>query len=65
MWTPACLAYIDPVTGALLLQGLLAGILSVGIAFRKTLSSAFRRLTGKGPAPTTEGHASDIAGAPE
>jgi hypothetical protein len=65
MGTSACLAYIDPVTGALLLQGLLAGILSVGIAFRKTLSNVFRRLTGKGPAPTTEGNASDIAGAQE
>jgi hypothetical protein len=65
MWTSACLAYIDPVTGALLLQGLLAGILSVGIAFRKTLSNVFRRLTGKSPAPTTEGKASDIAGEQE
>lgn len=65
MWTSACLAYIDPVTGALLLQGLLAGILSVGIAFRKTLARVFRRVSGKSPDPASDSDATDIAGAQE
>lgn len=41
------LAYIDPGTGAIILQAVLAGIMTVGIFFRQTLPSTLRRLFGR------------------
>jgi hypothetical protein len=35
MWPSAGYAYLDPVTGSFLLQGILAGLLALGVTFRK------------------------------
>jgi hypothetical protein len=40
------LAYIDPGSGSLLLQALLAALLSVPFFFRRTIGSAVQRLRG-------------------
>ena len=40
------LAYIDPGSGSLLLQALLAAILSVPFFFRRTIGGAVQRLRG-------------------
>ena len=44
MWM---LAYIDPGSGSLLLQALLAGLLSIPFFFRRTIGNAWRRLRGR------------------
>ena len=38
------LAYIDPISGAFLLQLIVAGILGVGTFFRKRIFGSFKRL---------------------
>jgi len=35
MWPSAAYAYLDPVTGSFLLQGILAGLIALGVTFRK------------------------------
>jgi hypothetical protein len=40
------LAYIDPGSGSLLLQALLAALLSVPFLFRRTIGDVVRRLRG-------------------
>jgi hypothetical protein len=40
------LAYIDPISGAFLLQLIVAGILGVGTFFRKRIFGSFKRLFG-------------------
>ncbi|HET6745481.1 MAG TPA: hypothetical protein VFH90_06480 [Candidatus Limnocylindria bacterium] len=40
------LAYIDPGSGSLLLQALLAAILSIPFFFRRTIGGAVQRLRG-------------------
>ena len=40
------LAYIDPGSGSLLLQAILAAILSVPFLFRRTIGGAVQRLRG-------------------
>lgn len=45
--TTSLLGYIDPGSGAMLLQWVIAGIAGVGFYFRRFLRKAFRRLLGK------------------
>lgn len=45
---PTILAYIDPGSGSLLLQVLLAGILSIPFVFRRAITGGLRRLRGNG-----------------
>lgn len=44
------LGYIDPGSGSLLLQALLAAILSIPFVFRRTIGGFWHRLRGTGPA---------------
>jgi hypothetical protein len=44
MWM---LAYIDPGSGSLLLQAILAGLLSIPFFFRRTIGNAWQRLRGR------------------
>jgi hypothetical protein len=41
------LAYIDPGTGAMLLQWLLAGVIGASFYFRRFVSKVLRRIIGK------------------
>jgi hypothetical protein len=41
------LAYIDPGTGSLLLQALLAGLLSIPFFFRRTIGEFLSRVRGR------------------
>jgi hypothetical protein len=41
------IAYIDPGSGSMLLQVLLAGLLSVPFLFRRAIASGIRRLRGQ------------------
>jgi hypothetical protein len=52
------LAYIDPGSGSMLLQVILAGILAVPFFFRRVISDGWRRIRG-------EGNAAKSAPAPE
>jgi len=45
------LAYIDPGSGSMLLQVLLAGALAVPFFFRRVISDGLRRIRGNGDAP--------------
>lgn len=52
-------AYLDPISGSVILQALIAGGLAallsikrVGFAVRHYVSTAWRKITGKGPAPS-------------
>jgi len=50
LWTVPAYAYLDPTTGSILLQGLLAGVagvLVVGRVYWTRVKAFFRRLTGK------------------
>ena len=52
------LAYIDPGSGSLLLQALLAGLLAVPFFFRRTIGDAWHRLRGDSkpePVPDSDG----------
>ena len=40
------LAYIDPGSGSLLLQALLAGLLAIPFFFRRTIGDAWHKLRG-------------------
>lgn len=51
------LAYIDPGSGSMLLQVILAGILAVPFFFRRMISDGWRRIRGAGS--TSESHAAD------
>jgi hypothetical protein len=42
------LAYIDPGSGSMLVQVVLAGILAVPFFFRRTISEGWRRMRGNG-----------------
>lgn len=42
-------AYIDPGSGSMLLQVILAGILAVPFFFRRMISDGWRRIRGAGP----------------
>jgi hypothetical protein len=47
---PICeipVAYIDPATGAIVLQAIVAGALAMGLVFRRFLISPFAMLFGK------------------
>lgn len=45
------LLYIDPGTGSLLIQALIAGLLAIPFFFRRTIGSFFGRMRGKDEAP--------------
>ena len=45
---PIVLGYIDPGSGAMLLQWIIAGVAGVGFYFRRVIGKLFRRLFGKG-----------------
>ena len=50
LWTVPAYAYLDPTTGSILLQGLLAGIagaMVVGRLFWTRVKAFFRKLTGR------------------
>ena len=50
LWTVPAYAYLDPTTGSILLQGLLAGIagvMVVGRLFWTRVKTFFRKLTGR------------------
>ncbi len=50
LWTMPAHAYLDPTTGSILLQGLLAGaagVMVVGRLYWTRLKAFFRRLTGR------------------
>ncbi len=53
------LAYIDPGSGSMLLQVLLAGLLSVPFLFRRAISSGIRRLRGQPQEDQAENHSAD------
>ena len=44
------LAYIDPGSGSMLLQVILAGVLAVPFFFRRTVSDVWHRIRGNGNA---------------
>ena len=44
---PALLAYIDPATGSIVLQVIVAGVLSMGIFFRRALLSPLQFFLGR------------------
>lgn len=46
-------AYIDPGSGSMLLQVILAGVLAVPFFFRRTLAGAWRRIRGDRGEPGT------------
>ena len=48
------LAYIDPVSGSILLQLLIAGFVGIVGFFRKSIFAVFGRFFRKAPATTTE-----------
>ena len=48
------LGYIDPGTGAMLLQWLLAGVIGATIYFRRFVRKVFRRIIGKKDADVTD-----------
>ena len=53
LWPSAAHAYLDPTTGSILLQGLLAGVAGLTVVLRlywTKLKAFFRRLTGKASA---------------
>jgi hypothetical protein len=43
----ALLAYVDPATGALVLQAAIAGVLAAGVVFRRLLLAPFALLRGR------------------
>lgn len=45
------LAYIDPGSGSMLLQVILAGVLAVPFFFRRAIGSGWRRMRGDGSTP--------------
>jgi hypothetical protein len=53
------LAYIDPGSGSLLLQALLAGLLSIPFFFRRTIGNLIHRFRGGSEEPATVEEASD------
>jgi hypothetical protein len=55
------LAYIDPGSGSLILQAILAGLLSIPFFFRRTISGALHRIRGvkQEPPPTAEATQAD------
>ncbi len=48
---PIVLGYIDPGSGAMLLQWVIAGIAGIGFYFRRVIGKLVRRLFGKGDKP--------------
>jgi hypothetical protein len=44
LWSRPALAYVDPVSGAMLLQVLFSGIAGAGVVFRRVIGNFFRRL---------------------
>lgn len=51
LWANPAYAYLDPTTGSILLQGLLAGVAGLSVVLRLywfRIKAFFRRLTGKG-----------------
>ncbi len=53
------LAYIDPGAGSLLVQGLIAALISVPFFFRRTIGDAWRRVRGEGNAAAPSPAADD------
>jgi hypothetical protein len=47
------LAYIDPGSGSLLLQAILAGLLSIPFFFRRTIGNFLHRIRGGSDEPAT------------
>ena len=52
-------AYIDPGSGSMLLQVLLAGALSVPFLFRRAIGNGLRRLRGRPAESTIRSHPED------
>jgi hypothetical protein len=52
-------AYIDPGSGSMLLQVLLAGALSVPFLFRRAIGNGLRRLRGRPAESTIRDHPED------
>ncbi len=50
----AVFAYIDPGTGAILLQAVVAGLVGAVAFFRKSIWRTVRRLTGRGAEPAAK-----------
>ena len=48
------LAYIDPGSGSLLLQAILAGLLSIPFFFRRTIGGFVSRIRGRSEEPAAE-----------
>jgi hypothetical protein len=59
------LAYIDPGSGSLLLQALLAGLLSVPFFFRRTIGDLWHRVRRVKSAEQSVDTAHDAVGRPE
>lgn len=50
LWAPAAHAYLDPTTGSILLQGLLAGVAGTTVVLRlywRRAKAFFRRVSGR------------------
>jgi hypothetical protein len=59
------LAYIDPGSGSLLLQALIAGLLAIPFFFRRTIGGAIDRLRGRKPeASASDATPTEPAGRP-
>jgi len=43
-WPSAAHAYLDPVTGSFLMQGILAGVIALGVTFRKFWRRVLERI---------------------
>ena len=54
------LAYIDPGSGTMLLQVLLAGLIAVPFFFRRTVSNVWHRVRGNGDDVAETGEASEV-----
>ena len=46
------LAYIDPMSGAIILQVIVAGVIGCGAFFRRSIMATIRKLFRRGDAPT-------------
>jgi hypothetical protein len=54
------LAYIDPGSGSMLLQVVLAGLLAIPFFFRRTVSDVWHRVRGNGDDVADEGTSAEV-----
>lgn len=62
--TPAA-AYLDPVTGSILIQGIVGGVVAVVVFFRKTVARGIRSFRSRGAGEAKEEAPEHASGDPE